>query len=64
MEASFDVSPSSTTSEINLSGIKSPLRLVVTVDSSDNFPRNFLFMEKAVRQWLTDEYNKIKNAKV
>jgi hypothetical protein len=63
---SFDVSPSSTTSEINLSGvgIESPLQLVVTTDSSDNFPKNFLFMEKAVRQWLTDEYNKIRNTKI
>lgn len=60
---SFDVSPSSTTSEINLSevSIESPLRLVVTIDGSDNFPKNFLFMEKAVKQWLADEYNKIGN---
>lgn len=60
---SFDICPLSTTSETNLSevGIGSPLQLVVTVDSSDNFPRNFLFMEKAVKKWLTVEYGKIKN---
>jgi len=60
---SFDVSPFSTTSEINLSeiGIESPLQLVVTIDGSDDFPKNFLFMEKAVKQWLLDEYNKIKS---
>ncbi|MFZ3122616.1 MAG: hypothetical protein WA104_04525 [Thermodesulfovibrionales bacterium] len=60
----FDVKPSSTESDINLSkvGIESPLKLVITIDSSDKFPKNFQFMEKAVIKWLTDEYDKIKNA--
>ena len=59
---SFDIKPSSIESDINVSeaGIESPLKLVITIDSSDKFPKNFYFMEKAVIKWLTDEYNKIK----
>ena len=62
----FDVCPSSATSEISLpeAGISSPLRFVITIDGADNFPKNFLFMEKAVKQWLTDEYNKIRNTEI
>ncbi|HZV46789.1 MAG TPA: hypothetical protein VFG06_05530 [Thermodesulfovibrionales bacterium] len=59
---SFDIVPSSTESAINLSevGVKSPFKSVITIDTSDKFPKNYHFMEKAVIKWLTDEYNKIK----
>lgn len=57
----FDVSPFSSETEVKLPGVEtdSPMKLVITFDSSDKFPKQYYFMEKAMIKWLTDEYNKI-----
>lgn len=57
----FDVSPLSSESEVKMPGVEtdSPMKLVITCNLSDKFPRNYQFMEKAVIKWLTDEYWKL-----
>ena len=42
-------------------GIKSLFKLVIMIDASDKFPKNYHFMENAVIKWLTAEYTKIKD---
>lgn len=58
---SFDVSPLLSETEVNLTGIETNalVKVVITIDSPDKFPRHYHYMEKAVIKWLTDEYNKI-----
>ncbi len=58
---SFDMSPLSNETEVKLPSVEtdSPMKLVITCDLSDKFPRNYQFMEKAVIKWLTDEYWKL-----
>lgn len=60
---SFDMNPLSDESEIELPDIEtaSPMKLVITCDLSDKFPRSYQFMEKAVIKWLNDEYLKLMN---
>lgn len=60
---SFDVNPLSDESEIKLPGVEtaSPMKLVITCDLSDKFPRSYQFMEKAMIKWLNGEYLKLMN---
>lgn len=57
----FDVSPLSSETEVKLPGMEtnSPMKLVITFDSSDKFPKQYDFMKRAMIKWLTDEYCKI-----
>lgn len=36
-----------------------PIKLIITVDTSDEFPTQYRFMEKALKKWLIDEYWKL-----
>lgn len=58
---SFDISPISSKSEVSLPGVdtNATIKLIIEFNASDRFPKNFLYMEKAVIKWLTDEYYKI-----
>ncbi len=58
---SFDIRPKSSESEVSLPGTDTneSIKLIITVDASDKFPKQYRHMEKAVIKWLTGEFYKI-----